>query len=129
MVPEGCLSQLAELYQHYNFFMVIKFNGEECCHDSVSNEELPTKCKKATALLYNKNTHKFNSINVGVVWGIVMLIGGMVITGCGLSLKQSWKRWSQWSLTYSPTPPPPPPPPPSPQNEHQWFSVESLQWL
>ena len=49
--------------------MAIKFNSEECCHDSVFNEELPTRCKKATTLLYNKNTHKFNSINVGVVWG------------------------------------------------------------
>ena len=55
MVPEGCLSQLISL-------MAIKFNSEECCHDSVFNEEIVTKCKKATAL-YNK----FNLFNVGVV--------------------------------------------------------------
>ena len=40
--------------------------------------------------------HKLDSINVGVVWGMVILIGGVVIKGyrCGLSLKQFWKSWS-----------------------------------
>lgn len=33
--------------------MTIKFNSEECCHDSIFNEELLTKCKKAT-VLHNK---------------------------------------------------------------------------
>ena len=43
------------------------------------------------------NSINFNSINVGVVWGVVMLIGCVVITGCGLSLKQFWKSWSLWN--------------------------------
>ena len=30
--------------------MAIKFNSKECCHDSIFNEELLTKCKKATVL-------------------------------------------------------------------------------
>ncbi len=33
--------------------MTIKFNSEECCHDSILSEELLTKCKKAT-VLHNK---------------------------------------------------------------------------
>ncbi len=33
--------------------MTIKFNSEECCHDSIFSEELLTKCKKAT-VLHNK---------------------------------------------------------------------------
>jgi hypothetical protein len=41
---------------HYNL-MAIKFNSEECCHDSIFNEELLTKCKKATVL------HEFISSN------------------------------------------------------------------
>ena len=33
--------------------MVIKFNSEECCHDTNSMKELLTMCKKAT-VLHNK---------------------------------------------------------------------------
>ncbi len=33
--------------------MTIKFNSEECCHDSILSKELLTKCKKAT-VLHNK---------------------------------------------------------------------------
>ena len=61
--------------------MAIKFNSKECCHDSVFNEEL-------------QESNWFYMINVGVVWGVAVLIGGVVITGCGLSLKQFWKSWS-----------------------------------
>ncbi len=49
--------------------MTIKFNSEECCHDSIFSEELLTSAKKAT-VLHNKKI-KFQlliySINVGVV--------------------------------------------------------------
>ena len=50
--------------------------------------------KKATVLYNIKWLYKFNLINVGVVGGVAMIIGGGVITGCGLSLKQFWKSWS-----------------------------------
>ena len=66
--------------------MTIKFSNEKCCHG--------TKCKKANVLVLYIST--LDSINVGVVWGMVILIGGVVIKGylCGLSLKQFWKSWS-----------------------------------
>ena len=84
MVPEGCLSQLVNALSTLISLMAIKFNSEECCYDSV----LMKNSKKAY------NSINFNPINVGVVWGVVMLIGGVVNTGCGLSLKQFWKSWS-----------------------------------
>ena len=43
--------------------MAVKFNSDECCHDSVFNEELPSKCKKATVHLFN-----INVIQVMWVW-------------------------------------------------------------
>ncbi len=47
--------------------MTIKFNSEECCHDSIFSEELLTKCKKVTVLQKNKIHILIYSINVGVV--------------------------------------------------------------
>ena len=40
--------------------MSIKFNAEECCHDSVFNEDLLTKCRKAT-VTYNKQSSSSTS--------------------------------------------------------------------
>ncbi len=48
------------------YLMTIKFNSEECCHDSICSEELLTKCKKAT-VLHNKKIKFIYSINEGVV--------------------------------------------------------------
>ncbi len=58
--------------------MTIKFNSEECCHDSIFSEELLTKCKKAIKLIYSINMYCIikNKIHLLIIYSIDVGVAG-----------------------------------------------------